>query len=163
MKTKAAGRGPVFTTSDCFKETCRERPGQGSEGGTVRAHRRETEISDYGNFLMLDKGVGLNPRNESQRRVHNELIDADSMSVIGRMACLISHDMRHSLSAMRMPRASSATIRVRVRGGAIHPCGALRSRKVPSFLQRATVFRRGRFARSIMTAQVMSGRGDGVV
>ena len=137
MKTKAAGRGPVFTTSDCFKETCRERPGQGSEGGTVRAHRRETEISDYGNFLMLDKGVGLNPRNESQRRVHNELIDADSMSVIGRMACLISHDMRHSLSAMRMPRASSATIRVRVRGGAIHPCGALRSRKVPSFFAKS--------------------------
>jgi ligand-binding sensor domain-containing protein len=49
---------------------------------------------------MFDKGVGLNLRNESQRRVQNELIDADGMSVIGRMACSISHDMRHSLSAI---------------------------------------------------------------
>jgi len=66
----------------------------------LRAHRRETESSDRGNILMFDKGVGLNLRNESQRRVHNELIDAESMSVIGRMACSISHDMRHSLSAI---------------------------------------------------------------
>jgi hypothetical protein len=100
MKTRAAGKGPVFTTADCFKATCRERPDHGSEGGKVRAHGRETEISDRGNILMFDKGVGLNLRNESQRRVQNELIDADSMSVIGRMACSISHDMRHSLSAI---------------------------------------------------------------
>jgi signal transduction histidine kinase len=49
---------------------------------------------------MFDKGVGLNLRNESQRRVQNELIEAERMSVIGSMACSISHDMRHSLSAI---------------------------------------------------------------
>ena len=100
MKARAASKGPVFTTADYFKATCRERPDQGSEGGTVRAHRRETEISDRGNILMFDKGVGLNLRNELQRRVHNELIEAERMSVIGSMACSISHDMRHSLSAI---------------------------------------------------------------
>jgi signal transduction histidine kinase len=66
----------------------------------MRAHRRETEISDRGNILMFDKGVGLNLRNESQRRAQNELIEAERMSVIGSMACSISHDMRHSLSAI---------------------------------------------------------------
>jgi signal transduction histidine kinase len=66
----------------------------------VRAHRRETEISDRGNILMFDKGLGLNLRNESGRRVQNELIEAERMSVIGTMACSISHDMRHSLSAI---------------------------------------------------------------
>ena len=64
------------------------------------AHGRETEISDRGNILMFDKGGGLNLRNESQRRVQNELIDAERLSVIGSMACSISHDMRHSLSAI---------------------------------------------------------------
>src|ERR1700748_586379 len=52
---------------------------------------------------MESKGVvvvGLNLRNESQRRVQNDLIDAERMSVIGNMVCLISHDMRHSLSAI---------------------------------------------------------------
>ena len=66
----------------------------------MRAHRRETEISDRGNILMFDKGVVLNLRNESQRRVQNELIEAERMSVIGSMACSISHDMRHSLSTI---------------------------------------------------------------
>jgi signal transduction histidine kinase len=49
---------------------------------------------------MFDKGVVLNLRNESQRRVQNELIEAERMSVIGSMACSISHDMRHSLSTI---------------------------------------------------------------
>jgi signal transduction histidine kinase len=49
---------------------------------------------------MFDKGLGLNLRNESQRCVQNELIEAERMSVIGSMACSISHDMRHSLSAI---------------------------------------------------------------
>jgi signal transduction histidine kinase len=49
---------------------------------------------------MFDKGVGLNLRNESQRRVQNELIEAERMSVIGSLVCSISHDMRHSLSAI---------------------------------------------------------------
>ena len=66
----------------------------------MRAHRRETEISDHGNILMFDKGVGLNLQTESQLRVQNELIEAERMSVIASMACSISHDMRHSLTAI---------------------------------------------------------------
>jgi signal transduction histidine kinase len=49
---------------------------------------------------MFEKGVGLDLRNEPQRRAQSELIEAERMSAIGRMACLISHDMRHSLSAI---------------------------------------------------------------
>jgi signal transduction histidine kinase len=49
---------------------------------------------------MFDKGVGLNLRNESQRQVQSELIEAERMSVIGSMACSIFHDLRHSLSAI---------------------------------------------------------------
>jgi signal transduction histidine kinase len=49
---------------------------------------------------MFDKGVGLNLRNEPQRRAQSQLIEAERMSAIGRMACSISHDMRHSLTAI---------------------------------------------------------------
>src|SRR3979490_873348 len=49
---------------------------------------------------MFDKGVGLDLRNEPQRRAPNQLIEAERMSAIGRMACSISHDMRHSLTAI---------------------------------------------------------------
>jgi signal transduction histidine kinase len=49
---------------------------------------------------MFDKNVGLDLRNEQQRRAQNQLIEAERMSAIGRMACSISHDMRHSLSAI---------------------------------------------------------------
>jgi signal transduction histidine kinase len=49
---------------------------------------------------MFEKGVGLDRRNESQRRVQNELMEAERMSAIGSMACSISHDMRHSLAAI---------------------------------------------------------------
>src|SRR3984885_7414786 len=49
---------------------------------------------------MLDRGVGLDPGNRPQRRAQSQLIEADRMSAIGRMACLISHDMRHSLTAI---------------------------------------------------------------
>src|SRR5258707_705938 len=49
---------------------------------------------------MFDKGVGLDLRNEPQRRGPSHLIEAERMSAIGRMACSISHDMRHSLSAI---------------------------------------------------------------
>jgi signal transduction histidine kinase len=66
----------------------------------VRTHRRKTKISDRGNILMFDKGVGLDLRNEPQRRAPNQLIEAERMSAIGRMACSISHDMRHSLTAI---------------------------------------------------------------
>jgi signal transduction histidine kinase len=66
----------------------------------VRTHRRKTKISDRGNILMFDKGVGLDLRDEPQRPAPRQLIEAERMSAIGRMACLMSHDMRHSLSAI---------------------------------------------------------------
>jgi signal transduction histidine kinase len=49
---------------------------------------------------MFDKGVGLDLRSEPQQRASGQLIEAERMSAIGRMACSISHDMRHSLSAI---------------------------------------------------------------
>jgi signal transduction histidine kinase len=69
-------------------------------GGTVRTHLREPKISDRGNILMFDKGVGLDPRNEPQGCAPSQLIEAERMSAIGAMACSISHDMRHSLTAI---------------------------------------------------------------
>jgi len=57
-------------------------------------------ISDRGNVLMFDKSVGLDLRNELPRRAQSQLIAAERMSEIGSMACFISHDMRHSLSAI---------------------------------------------------------------
>ena len=66
----------------------------------MRTHRRKTKISDRGNILMFDKGVGLNLRSEPQRRTPSQLTGAERMSAIGRMACSISHDMRHSLTAI---------------------------------------------------------------
>ena len=61
---------------------------------------RKAEISDRGNILIYDTGVSLDPRNEPQRPAPRELIEAERMSAIGRMACSISHDMRHSLTAI---------------------------------------------------------------
>jgi signal transduction histidine kinase len=49
---------------------------------------------------MFDKDVGLDLRNEPQLRAQSQLIKAERMSAIGRMACSISHDMRHSLTAI---------------------------------------------------------------
>jgi signal transduction histidine kinase len=66
----------------------------------VRTNRRKTKISDRCNILMFDKGVGLDLRNEPQGRAPSQLIEAERMSAIGRMACSISHDMRHSLTAI---------------------------------------------------------------
>jgi signal transduction histidine kinase len=66
----------------------------------VRTHLRKTKISDRGNILMFDKGVGLDLRNEPQRPASRQLIEAERMSAIGRMACSISHDIRHSLTAI---------------------------------------------------------------
>jgi signal transduction histidine kinase len=66
----------------------------------VRTHLRETRISDRGNILMFDKGVGLDLRREPQRSAQSPLVEAERMSAIGRMACSISHDMRHSLTAI---------------------------------------------------------------
>ncbi len=66
----------------------------------MRAHGRETEILDRGNILKFDTGVALDLRNELQGRAESPLIEAERMSAIGRMACSISHDMRHSLTAI---------------------------------------------------------------
>ena len=66
----------------------------------MRTHRREARGSDRGNILMFDKGLGLDLRNEPHRRAQSQLTDAEMMSAIGRMACAISHDMRHSLTAI---------------------------------------------------------------
>jgi signal transduction histidine kinase len=49
---------------------------------------------------MFNKGVGLSLRNEPLRNAQSQLIEAERMSAIGRMACSISHDMRHSLTAI---------------------------------------------------------------
>ena len=61
---------------------------------------RKPEIPDRGNILMFDKAIGLDLRNEPQRCAPSQWIEAERMSAIGRMACSISHDMRHSLSAI---------------------------------------------------------------
>jgi signal transduction histidine kinase len=66
----------------------------------VRTHRRKTKISDRGNIVMFDKGVGLDLLNEPQACAPSQLIEAERMSAIGAMACSISHDMRHSLTAI---------------------------------------------------------------
>jgi signal transduction histidine kinase len=57
-------------------------------------------MSDRGNILMFDKRAGLDLQNELQQSALNQRIEVERMSVIGRMACSISHDMRHSLSAI---------------------------------------------------------------
>jgi signal transduction histidine kinase len=49
---------------------------------------------------MFDKGVGLDLRNESKPRAQSQPTEAEKMAAIGRMACSISHDMRHSLTAI---------------------------------------------------------------
>ena len=66
----------------------------------MRTHLGRPEISDGGDFLMFDKLVGPDLRNELQQGVHSQLIEVERMSAIGRMACSISHDMRHSLAAI---------------------------------------------------------------
>ena len=72
----------------------------GSQGGTVKTHLRKPKISDRGNILMFDKGVGLDLRSEQKAPTQSQLIEAERMAAIGMMACSISHDMRHSLSAI---------------------------------------------------------------
>jgi signal transduction histidine kinase len=66
----------------------------------LRTHPEKPEISDGGDMLMFDEVVGLDLGNELQQRAQFQLIEAESMSAIGRMACSISHDMRHSLATI---------------------------------------------------------------
>jgi signal transduction histidine kinase len=60
----------------------------------------QTKTSGNGNILMFDKSVSLELRNEPQRCEHGRLAEPERMAEIGLMACSISHDMRHSLSAI---------------------------------------------------------------
>src|ERR1700743_2383350 len=57
-------------------------------------------MSGRGNILMFDKGVDLDLRKEPHPRAQSQLIEVERMSAIGRMACSITHDMRHSLTAI---------------------------------------------------------------
>ena len=66
----------------------------------MRTQRRKPKILDRGNILMFHKAVGLDLQNRPQRHSPSQLIDTERMSVIGSMACSISHDMRHSLTAI---------------------------------------------------------------
>ncbi len=66
----------------------------------MRTRLRKPKASDRDSTLMFDKEVGLEQRNEPKRHAPSQVIEAERMSAIGRMACSISHDMRHSLSAI---------------------------------------------------------------
>jgi signal transduction histidine kinase len=66
----------------------------------VTTHLKRPKNSDRRNIFIFDKGVGLDLRNEPQRPASRQLIEEERMSAIGRMACSISHDMRHSLTAI---------------------------------------------------------------
>jgi signal transduction histidine kinase len=66
----------------------------------VRLHQTVPTISDRGNITMFPKRVGLALRDEPKRRAQNQLTESETASIISDMACTISHDMRHSLSAI---------------------------------------------------------------
>jgi signal transduction histidine kinase len=62
--------------------------------------RMEAAISDRGRLVMFREGISLNLQDESKRLAQGQLIESETMSLIGDMVCSISHDMRHSLSAI---------------------------------------------------------------
>jgi signal transduction histidine kinase len=66
----------------------------------VRTHLTRPENSDRCNILPFNRGPGLDLRNELQRCEQGRLMETERMAAIGRMACSISHDMRHSLTAI---------------------------------------------------------------
>jgi signal transduction histidine kinase len=66
----------------------------------MTTHPKKPKSSDRGNILMFDKGAGPRLLSPTRRRAHSQLIGMDRMSAIGSMACSISHDMRHSLTAI---------------------------------------------------------------
>jgi signal transduction histidine kinase len=49
---------------------------------------------------MFDKDIRSDLQNQRQRRAQSQPMETERMSEIGRMACWISHDMRHSLTAI---------------------------------------------------------------
>jgi signal transduction histidine kinase len=59
------------------------------------------ETADRGKIIAFEKGgVSADLRNGAQRSQHSYVTEAGRMSAIGRMVCAISHDMRHSLTAI---------------------------------------------------------------
>jgi signal transduction histidine kinase len=66
----------------------------------VRPRQTDPTISDCGNITMFPKRVGLALRDEPKRRAQNQPAESETVSIISDMACTISHDMRHSLSAI---------------------------------------------------------------
>jgi signal transduction histidine kinase len=66
----------------------------------VKTLLRKPKSSGRSDVLIFDKGVGLDLRNGSQQRAQSQMIEAERMSAIGRMACSISHDIRHALTAI---------------------------------------------------------------
>jgi signal transduction histidine kinase len=66
----------------------------------VRTHLAKPHISDGGKILTSDKRSAPFLRNELQRHKQGRLMEAERMAAIGMMACFISHDLRHSLTAI---------------------------------------------------------------
>jgi len=66
----------------------------------VNTHPGKTENSGGGNCLIFDKGVDLYLTKELPWSASRPRIETKRMSAIGRMVCSISHDMRHSLTAI---------------------------------------------------------------
>jgi signal transduction histidine kinase len=66
----------------------------------VRTHLKQPDISTRGKIFIFDNDLDSDRRNELQRRAERGLTEKERMSAIGMMACSISHDMRHSLSAI---------------------------------------------------------------
>ena len=66
----------------------------------MRTDLRKLQCSNRGNILMFDNAVALDLPTKSQWRTQRQVTEAERMSAIGRMACSISHDMRHSLTAI---------------------------------------------------------------
>src|ERR1700678_4780780 len=69
-------------------------------GGTLTTHCRQPKSSERNTIFSVDKGADLELQNEPQRGAQSPPIEAERMSAIGKMACSISHDMRHSLTAI---------------------------------------------------------------
>ena len=66
----------------------------------MRLHPTEPAMSDRGGITIYPKDVGLALQDEPKRRAQNQLTESETVSTISDMACTISHDMRHSLSAI---------------------------------------------------------------
>ena len=66
----------------------------------MKTHRRKTEFRDRSNALTVDKDLDPDLRIELQQCEGGRPIEEERLVAIGRMACSISHDLRHSLSSI---------------------------------------------------------------